>query len=99
MNLKPASAVSTRVRRSDHVCDRRVLHTCSQCVAVPEDGINVSSVWRGGGVGGGPGTPGCPPCVYLGQAALLAPPLARPGTDRGLMDAGLGAGPQRHPGG
>lgn len=35
------------------------------------------------------GTPGCPPCVYLGQAAPPAPPLVRSGTDRTLMDPSL----------
>lgn len=40
------------------------------------------------------GTPGCPPRVYLGPAAPPAPPLLRPGTDRGLMEPSLG--PERH---
>lgn len=35
------------------------------------------------------GTPGCPPCVYLGQAAPPAPPLVQRGTDQGLMDLSL----------
>ncbi|TWW75424.1 Aggrecan core protein [Takifugu flavidus] len=32
------------------------------------------------------GTPGCPPGVYLGQAAPPAPPQVQCGTDQGLMD-------------
>lgn len=35
------------------------------------------------------GTPGYPPCVYLGQAAPLAPPQVQCGTDQGLMDLSL----------
>lgn len=31
------------------------------------------------------GTPGSPPCVYLGQAAPLGPPQVQCGTDQGLM--------------
>lgn len=40
------------------------------------------------------GTPGCPPCVYLGQAAPPAPLLVQWGTDRGLMEPSLG--PERN---
>lgn len=40
------------------------------------------------------GTPGCPPCVYLGQAAPPAPLLVQCGTDRGLMEPSLG--PERN---
>lgn len=35
------------------------------------------------------GMPGCPPCVYLGQAAPPAPPQVQCGTDQGLMDLRL----------
>lgn len=44
------------------------------------------------------GTPGCPPCVYLGQAAPPAPPPVQVGTDQGLMGPSLGpegSAPQR----
>lgn len=54
------------------MCDRRVL--------LLEDGINVSSVWRGGGVGGGNGHAWMP-------AMCLPWPGRTPGTDQALMDA------------
>lgn len=35
------------------------------------------------------GTPGCPPCVCLGQAAPPGPPQVQCETDKGLMDLRL----------